>query len=129
VLLVTPVVSLVAYFSMALSPLVSVLKTMKIAENATNYSLNNTARHMLWLPTTKTMLYKVKPTIDTLFVRIGDGLAAITVLVGTRVIALEIVSFLWINVVLIIFWIILAVYLARENRRWRALAAAPPLAT
>jgi AAA family ATP:ADP antiporter len=128
-MLATPLVSLAAYVSMAIAPVLGIIKAMKIAENSSNYSVNNTARHMLWLPVSKEMLYQAKTAIDTLFVRIGDGLAAITVLVGTRVIALEIVSFLWINVVLIIFWIILAVYLARENRRWRALAAAPPLAT
>ncbi|MEZ5558110.1 MAG: hypothetical protein R3E86_06115 [Pseudomonadales bacterium] len=127
VLLVTPIVSLVAYFSMALSPLVSVLKTMKIAENATNYSLNNTARHMLWLPTSKTMLYKAKPAIDTLFVRIGDGLAAVTVLLGTRLWHLEVVQYFQLNVVIVCIWVVLAFYLMRENRRWatRAPTARP----
>jgi AAA family ATP:ADP antiporter len=123
VLLVTPIVSFVAYFSMALSPLVSVLKTMKIAENATNYSLNNTARHMLWLPTSKTMLYKAKPTVDTLFVRIGDGLAAVTVLLGTRVWHLEVVQYFQLNMLIVCVWVLLAFYLVRENRRWAARAA------
>ncbi|MCB1685290.1 MAG: hypothetical protein R3E82_18955 [Pseudomonadales bacterium] len=118
VLLVTPVVSFVAYFSMALSPLIAVLKAMKIAENATNYSLNNTARHMLWLPTTKTMLYKAKPAIDTLFVRIGDGLAALTVLLGTRLFEMQVVQYFQLNVVLVCLWVALAFYLVRENRRW-----------
>jgi len=130
VLLVTPIVSLVAYFSMAVSPLVSVLKSMKIAENATNYSLNNTARHMLWLPTSKTMLYKAKPTIDTLFVRIGDGLAAVTVLLGTRLWHLQVVDYFKLNVVIVCIWVVLAFYLIRENKRWaqRAQAAlADPL--
>lgn len=122
VLLVTPIVSLVAYFSMALSPLVSVLKTMKIAENATNYSLNNTARHMLWLPTDKTMLYKAKPTVDTLFVRIGDGFAAVTVLLGTRIFHLQTVQYFQLNVIIVCLWVLLAFYLMRENRRWAARA-------
>jgi AAA family ATP:ADP antiporter len=123
VLLVTPIVSLIAYFSMALSPLVSVLKTMKIAENATNYSLNNTARHMLWLPTSKTMLYKAKPAVDTLFVRIGDGLAAVTVLLGTHVFHLQTVQYFQLNVVIVCVWVLLAFYLMRENRRWVERAA------
>ena len=118
VLLVTPVVSFVAYFSMALSPLIAVLKAMKIAENATNYSLNNTARHMLWLPTTKSMLYRAKPAIDTLFVRIGDGLAALTVLLGTRLWELEVVQYFQLNVGLVCLWVGIAFYLVRENARW-----------
>jgi AAA family ATP:ADP antiporter len=80
---------------------------------------------MLWQPVSKEMLYQAKTAIDTLFVRIGDGLAAVTVLVGTRIVPLEIISFLWINVVLAVVWIFLAIYLVRENRRWREFAPAP----
>jgi hypothetical protein len=62
------------------------------------------------------MLYQAKAAIDTLFVRIGDGLAALTVLIGTRIVTLDMISFVWINVVLILAWIPLAVFLVRENR-------------
>ena len=103
---------------MLLTPILAVVKIMKIAENASNYSVNNTARHLLWLPTTKAMMYQAKPTIDTLFVRLGDGLAALTVLLGTRVATFDVLDFVWINVVLIGVWIPVAVYLVRENRRW-----------
>ena len=125
-MLASPLVSLTAYVSMAVAPVIGLIKAMKVAENSSNYSVNNTARHMLWLPVSKDMLYQAKTAIDTLFVRIGDGLAAVTVLVGTRIVSLETVSFLWINVVLALFWIPLAVFLVRENRRWRADAPTPP---
>jgi AAA family ATP:ADP antiporter len=124
-MLTTPLVSLAAYFSMAIAPVIGIIKAMKVAENSSNYSVNNTARQMLWLPLSKEMLYQAKTAIDTLFVRVGDGLAALTVLVGTRIITLDIVSFLWINVALTLCWIALAVYLVRENRRWRDVAPAP----
>jgi ATP:ADP antiporter, AAA family len=126
-MLATPLVSLTAYLSMAVAPVIGIIKAMKVAENSSNYSVNNTARHMLWLPVSKDMLYQAKTAIDTLFVRVGDGLAAITVLVGTRLLTLEVVSFLWINVVLALAWIPLAVYLVRENRRWREQAPTPPI--
>jgi AAA family ATP:ADP antiporter len=125
-MLASPLISLAAYVSMAVAPVIGLIKAMKIAENSSNYSVNNTARHMLWLPVSKEMLYQAKTAIDTLFVRVGDGLAAITVLVGTHIWTLDVVSFLWINVVLALFWIPLAVFLVRENRRWRALAPVPP---
>jgi len=125
-MLASPLISLTAYLSMAVAPVIGLIKAMKVAENSSNYSVNNTARHMLWLPLSKEMLYQAKTAIDTLFVRIGDGLAAVTVLVGTRIVTLEVVSFLWINVVLALFWIPLAVFLVRENRRWRAIAPSPP---
>jgi len=125
-MLASPLVSLTAYLSMAVAPVIGLIKAMKVAENSSNYSVNNTARHMLWLPVSKEMLYQAKTAIDTLFVRIGDGLAAVTVLVGTRMLTLEVVSFLWINVLLALMWIPLAVFLVRENRRWRVTAPAPP---
>ena len=126
-MLATPLVSLTAYVSMAVAPVIGLIKAMKVAENSSNYSVNNTARHMLWLPVSKDMLYQAKTAIDTLFVRIGDGLAAVTVLIGTRIVTMEVVNFLWINVILALFWIPLAVYLARENRRWRENAPTPPV--
>lgn len=119
-LLATPLISLAAYLSMAIAPVLGIIKVMKVVENSSNYSLNNTARHMLWLPTTKAMLYQAKTAIDTLFVRLGDGLAALTVMVGTRIWTLDILHFLLINIILIVIWISVAIYLVQENRRWAA---------
>jgi AAA family ATP:ADP antiporter len=115
----TPLISIAAYVSMAVAPVIGVIKAMKVAENSANYSVNNTARHMLWLPATKEMLYQAKTAIDTLFVRMGDGLAALTVLVGTRVIELDLLAFLIVNAVLACAWLGFAILLARENKRLR----------
>lgn len=117
-ILTTPLVSLAAYGSMLATPILALIKIMKIAENSSNYSVNNTARHLLWLPTSKQMLYQAKPTIDTLFVRLGDGLAAVTVLVGIRIFSLDIRDFVGVNLVLVILWIVIAGYLVKEHRRW-----------
>lgn len=123
-MLATPVVSLAAYGTMLAAPVLGLIKVMKIAENSSNYSINNTARHTLWLPTTKQMLYQAKPTIDTLFVRLGDGLAALTVLLGTRVWTLEIGDFVAVNLILVLLWLAVAAYLVREHRRWSLIAEA-----
>ncbi len=125
-LLLTPLVSLVAYVSMAIAPVLGLIKAVKVAENASNYSINNTARHLLWLPTTKQMLYQAKPTVDSLFVRLGDGLAALTILIGTRVLDLDNGDFVILNIFLVILWIALCVYLYHENRRWSAAFAQSP---
>jgi AAA family ATP:ADP antiporter len=110
---------------MAIAPVIGLIKAMKVIENSSVYSVNNTARHMLWLPVTKEMLYQAKTAIDTLFMRLGDGLAALTVLVGTRLVGFDLKGFLIINLVLVVVWIAVAVYLVRENRRWRERAPAP----
>ena len=115
----TPLISLAAYVSMAIAPVLGIIKAVKIAENSSNYSIQNTARHMLWLPTTKAMLYQAKPAVDTFFVRFGDGLAAATVLVGARLLDLDLLQFVYINIGLVVVWLGLSAYIGREHRRMR----------
>lgn len=121
----TPFVSLAAYASMAFVPMLGLIKILKVAENSSSYSIHNTARQMLWLPTTKEMLYQAKPTVDTLFVRLGDGMAALTILIGTRIFALGNLGFVIINILLVLVWISISTYLHREHERWKKTAATP----
>ncbi len=117
ILLTMPVVALISYTAMAFVPILAIVKVMKIAENSTDYSINNTARNVLWLPVSAEMKYKGKPTIDSLFVRIGDGVAALTVLIGVQLLALSTQSFFILNVVLVLIWIAFAFVVIREHRR------------
>ena len=90
---------------------------MKIAENATDYSINNTARHVLWLPVSSALKFRGKPAIDTLYVRLGDGLAALTVLVGVQLLAMATRTFFIFNVSLVLLWLAFTIVLIREHRR------------
>ena len=117
ILLILPVIALTSYTVMALLPVLAVVKMMKIAENATDYSLNNTSRHVLWLPVSSAMKFRGKPAIDTLYVRLGDGLAAITVLVGVHLLALSTQKFFVFNVFLVLCWLVAGVLLVKEHRR------------
>jgi AAA family ATP:ADP antiporter len=121
----TPFISLAAYASMAFVPMLGLIKILKVAENSSSYSIHNTARQMLWLPTSKEMLYQAKPTVDTLFVRLGDGMAAMTILIGTRVFELSNTGFVMVNIFLVLIWIGLSTYLHRENERWTRVAEVP----
>jgi AAA family ATP:ADP antiporter len=123
ILLTMPVIALISYTAMALVPILAIVKAMKIAENATDYSINNTARNVLWLPVSAEMKYKGKPTIDSLCVRIGDGIAALTVLIGVQLLALSTQSFFILNVVLVLIWIAFAFVVIREHRRLSAIAS------
>jgi len=105
ILLLLPVISLLSYSAMALLPILSVVKVMKIAENATDYSINNTARHVLWLPVSSELKFKGKPAIDTLVIRIGDGFAALTVMVGVQLLGLSTQGFFVFNVALVLGWL------------------------
>lgn len=116
ILLILPVIALASYTLMALLPVLAIVKVMKIAENATDYSLNNTSRHVLWLPVSSEMKFRGKPAIDTLYVRLGDGLAALTVLLGVHVFSLATGQFFLFNVMLVLFWLAFGIMLVREHR-------------
>ena len=72
VLLALPIVALGAYGLASVGAGLSVLLYVKIAENSTDYSVMNTGKQMLWLPTSPDEKYKAKQAIDTFFVRAGD---------------------------------------------------------
>jgi AAA family ATP:ADP antiporter len=121
-LLVMPVIALGGYGLLAFYPVLSAVRWAKTAENATDYSLQNTVRNVLFLPTTREQKYKAKQAIDTLFVRLGDVLSAALVYVGTAVLALRTEQFAMFNLALVAVWLVLAVAIGRENRRLTAAA-------
>lgn len=116
-LMLLPVVALVSYTAMAVVPILALVRAMKIAENSTDYSINNTARHVLWLPLDAETKYKGKTTIDSLFARLGDGFAAVTVLVCVQLLVLPIESFILINISLVVLWLAFSLIVVREHSK------------
>lgn len=98
----------------------SAFRPGKTAENATDYSLNNTVRNMLWLPTTTEMKYKAKQAVDTFFVRMGDVASAGVVFLFGSQLHWPITSFAMVNVILVVGWLVLAAGIVRENARLTA---------
>ena len=117
ILLMLPVIALISYTAMALLPVLAIVKVGKFAENATDYSINNTARHVVWLPVSSEMKFRGKPAIDTLYVRIGDGMAALTVAFGVHILALATEMYFIFNVSLVLLWFAFAFLLIREHRK------------
>ena len=127
IFLALPTIALLSYSVIALVPVLMIIKIMKVAENATDYSINNTARHVFWLPFPSDITYKGKPAIDSMVVRIGDGLAALTVLIGVQVLALSLDAYFVFNVILAVLWLATAVWVVFEHGRYRkARAPAEP---
>jgi AAA family ATP:ADP antiporter len=114
---VLPVIALGSYAVAALLPSLMVMRWVKTAENSVDYSLQNTVRQMLFLPTTRVEKYKAKQVIDSFVVRAGDVLSSATVFIGAALLALGTAGFAWINVVLVLFWLVVAVLVGREFRR------------
>jgi ATP:ADP antiporter, AAA family len=119
-LLTLPVIAFGAYAAAAAGVGFAVFRILKSAENATDYSLMNTVKALLWLPTTREEKYKAKQAVDTFFVRFGDVLSAGVVFAGTTWFGLGMRGFAGINVVLVVVWIGLALLLLREHRRLTA---------
>jgi ATP:ADP antiporter, AAA family len=119
-MLLLPTVSLVSYTAMAFLPLLWVVRAGKTAENSMDYSINNTARQVLWLPTSAETKYRAKPAIDSLFVRLGDGFAALTVLVGVHFLELSNRSLFVLNIALVVVWLALAVAIVGTYSRMMA---------
>ena len=115
-LLALPLVALGGYTLAAAGVGLAVMSSIKNVENATNYSIMNTARQLLWLPTSREEKYKAKQAIDTFFVRGGDLLSAAIVFLGTAVIPFGVFGFAASNVVLTLVWIGVAMLILRRHR-------------
>ena len=113
-LLVLPVVAMAGYISMAFVPLLSFIRAGKMAENSLDYSLQNTTRNALYLPTSREAKYKAKQANDTFFVRLGDVLSAGVVFAGTTWLGFAPKHFALVNIGLIVIWLILAVAIGRR---------------
>jgi AAA family ATP:ADP antiporter len=105
---VLPIIAALDAAGAAALPLLGVVFVGKVAENATDYSLNNTLRNMLWLPTTREMKYKAKQAIDTFFVRMGDVSSALVVLVVVGQVGLGARTLALLNLGLVAVWLVLA---------------------
>jgi AAA family ATP:ADP antiporter len=130
-LFVLPVIALGGYGLLATAPILAYIRGVKIAENATDYSLNNTARHALFLPTSREAKYKAKAAIDSFFWRMGDLVSAGIVFVSSQLaFGVRQVSMINLGFVLIWLGIVFAIgreyqVLAREREREQPEPATP----
>ncbi len=115
-----PLVAIGAYGLAATGAALGLLLYVKVAENGTDYSVMNTAKQMIWLPTSREEKYKAKQAIDTFFVRMGDMLAAGVVFVGTHFIHRGVAGFARLNMIFVLLACGVAWLLLGEYRRLTA---------
>lgn len=108
-----PLLALGNAFVFAFVPIVALAKVGKATENATDYSLNNTLKQLLWLVTSPDMKYKAKQVVDTFCVRIGDVCSALSVILLVDVLGFSVERFAWLSIVLAVVWLALAVAIGR----------------
>lgn len=103
-LLVHPVVAMLGYLLMLRAPSLPTMSFVKVADNSINYSLSNTTRQALWLPTSREAKYKAKQAVDSFVVRAGDVASAGIVFVGESL-AFTVSAFASVNLVLAGCWL------------------------
>jgi AAA family ATP:ADP antiporter len=108
-----PMIALGGYMLVSVAPILTFIRAAKIAENGTDYSIQNTARHALFLRTTREAKYKGKTAIDSFFWRAGDAVSALIVFVGTSLAfdlrsfatTIAVITAIWLCVAAAIVWI------------------------
>jgi AAA family ATP:ADP antiporter len=114
-LLILPVIALGSYSLLAFAPVLGMVQMVKVFENSTDYSIQNTARHALFLRTSREAKYKAKTAIDNFFWRAGDTLSALLVFVGSQL-AFGLRGFATVNAVLVIAWVAIVVAIIRVRK-------------
>jgi len=121
-LLVLPSVALFGYGAMAFVPVLAFIRGVKMAENSLDYSLQNTTRNALYLPTSREAKYKAKQANDTFFVRFGDVISAGIVFAGTTWLGFAAPQFALVNAGLVLIWLAVAVAIGRMFHRMETVA-------
>jgi AAA family ATP:ADP antiporter len=117
VILILPILSFGAYGVIGLGAGLAVVRALKLAENSTDYSIMNTGKAMLWLPTTREEKYKGKQTVDTFFVRFGDFVAGLLFIAGTTVLGLGVRKVAGVNLIIVGVWLVLTFLVLRYHSR------------
>ena len=114
-LFIHPAIALSGYLLMLRAPSMTTMTYLKIADNSVDYSLGNTTKQALWLPTSREAKYKAKQAVDSFFVRAGDVIQAGLVYTG-ELLALAVPAFAAINVVLAGAWLGIVLLLNRQMK-------------
>lgn len=116
-IMILPFIAFLGFAALGFLPVLSLVRWIKTAENGVSYSLQNTVRNILFLPTTREEKYKAKQAIDSFFVRMGDVLAAALIYLGTTYFSLQAVGFSRFNLGLTLIWLVLAWMVGQQYRQ------------
>jgi AAA family ATP:ADP antiporter len=126
-LLFLPLIALGGYALISFGAVLVLVRWVKAFENGTDYSLQNTTKAALFLVTKREEKYKAKAAIDTFFVRGGDTLSSLAVLIGAGLLGLPIERYALLNVLVVIVLLVICVrIISAYKKRKAAVDAAVP---
>ena len=115
--LLTPMVIFLGYASLALLPVIGWFRYFKMAENILDYSLQNTARQMLYLPLSRQEKYEARAVIDPFGQRLGDLLQAGLIFAGLHLLGWASNDFIPLAALMAAGTLVLAILIVRERSR------------
>jgi AAA family ATP:ADP antiporter len=127
-LLFLPLIALGGYALISFGAVFLLVRWVKALENGTDYSLQNTTKAALFLVTKREEKYKAKAAIDTFFVRGGDTVSSLAVLVGTQLLGLKIERYALLNVLVVIVLLVICFKIIKANKIRKAAAEGSPAA-
>jgi ATP:ADP antiporter, AAA family len=118
-LLFLPVAALMGSAAFLVAPLLLVGSFLNTADNGFSYSINQSAKEVLYVPTTPNEKYKAKAFIDMFIQRFAKALAVgLSLLITFFFRGFESIRWLSLGTVLILaVWIVIARYAGREFQR------------
>jgi AAA family ATP:ADP antiporter len=115
-ILILPAIMVLNYGLILFFPMFALVRLMMILEMTTNYSIQNTTNHTLYLPVGREQKYVGKTTIDTFFVRFGDLVQALLVFLVSQVLGLELGWMIGVNLCLASALFMLGSSIGRSHR-------------
>jgi ATP:ADP antiporter, AAA family len=116
-LAVAPVVNGVGDAILALSPTLGVIAPFQGIRRAAQYAILRPSREMLFTVVSREERYKSKNFIDTVVFRAGDMASGWLYAPLAAVAGRGVAGTAWVSVVASVVWLVLGVYLGREQRR------------
>jgi AAA family ATP:ADP antiporter len=116
-LMITPIAFFAGYLLIGVVPVFALLQPVLVVQRSLDYSLMNTSRSALLLPTSRLVKYQAKTAIDTFCYRLGDLLSTLTVLAGLKIFADPRTQIIWLVVVLSATMTLVAWLIGREYSR------------
>ena len=113
---ILPLIMLFSYVGVYFFPVFSLFYSLRIIENSMGYSLQNTLRQILFLPTSKQAKYEGRSVIETFFWRLGDVFQGVSVYIGFNVIKLDWSYFIMLNIVLTIIVLLMVLRIGYHYR-------------
>jgi AAA family ATP:ADP antiporter len=115
-LVAMPLVSLVGYLALALSPALSVLVAFGVVRRAGEYAISKPARETLFNALPPDQKYRAKNVIDTLIHRTGST-ASSWLVNGLRGLGVATHQIMWLAVPLALVWVWVASWLGKRAQR------------